>query len=117
MTKPSSGLLPQVTFNILLALSLKPRHGYELMQQVNADSAGRVKLGPGALYGSIKSLVEGGLIEQIPPQATADRRRYYQLTSHGRARLGADIKYYEQTVKLARDRQIFTLRTVGGSRV
>ena len=42
--------LPQVAFSILLALSLKPRHGYEIMKQVEEDSNGKIKLGPGALY-------------------------------------------------------------------
>jgi DNA-binding PadR family transcriptional regulator len=56
-------LMPQISFGIMMALSLKPRHGYEIMQQVTEDSAGRIKLGPGSLYSSIKQLIEAGLIE------------------------------------------------------
>jgi len=105
MNKLLDGLLPQVSFSILLALSLKPRHGYELMQQVEHDSAGRVKLGPGALYGSIKQLHEAGLIEEVP--FMEERRRYYRLTKKGWDRLGAEMRYFENAVKLAHERKLF----------
>lgn len=104
MSKKDSGLLPQVSFNILLALSLKPRHGYELMQQIEHDSNGKVKLGPGALYGSIKQLHEEGLIEEVP--FVEERRRYYRLTKKGWDRLGAEMDYFEQAVRLAHERHI-----------
>ncbi|MGI0135191.1 MAG: PadR family transcriptional regulator [Candidatus Micrarchaeaceae archaeon] len=98
-------LLPRTAFSILLALSLKPRHGYELMQQVEHDTAGRIKLGPGALYGTIKQLVDTHLIEEMPFEG-AERRRYYRLTKRGWDRLGAEMQYYEQTVRLGRERQV-----------
>jgi DNA-binding PadR family transcriptional regulator len=96
-------LLPQVPFSILLALSLKPRHGYEIMQQVDYDSSGKVKLGPGALYGAIKQLRENNLIEEMPFNGS-ERRRYYRLTKKGWDRLGADMNYYKGVVKLAEQR-------------
>ncbi|MDB5163689.1 MAG: PadR family transcriptional regulator [Candidatus Saccharibacteria bacterium] len=100
-----AGLLPQVTFSILFALSLKPRHGYELMQQIEHDSNGRIKLGPGALYGTIKQLVNDNLIEEMPFADDSKRRKYYRLTKKGWDRLSAELKYFEQTVKLARQRK------------
>ena len=106
MNSPSSHLLPQVTFSILFALSLKPRHGYELMQQIEHDSAGRVTLGPGALYGTIKGLREDGLIEEMPFEGSP-RRRYYRLTKKGWDSLNAELEYFEQTVRLARERRAF----------
>ena len=106
MSKRIAGLLPQVTFSILFALSLKPRHGYELMQQIEHDSNGRVKLGPGALYGTIKQLAEENLIEEMPFADDNQRRRYYRLTKKGWDRLGAELKYFESTVKLAQERRI-----------
>jgi DNA-binding PadR family transcriptional regulator len=46
-------LLPQLSFSILMALSLKPRHGYENMRQVKDDSQGKINLGTWfALYGN-----------------------------------------------------------------
>jgi DNA-binding PadR family transcriptional regulator len=103
--KRSMNLLPQVSFSILFALSLQPRHGYEIMQQVERDSAGRIKLGPGALYGSIKQLREAGLIEELQEIAT-DRRRHYKLSPSGWECLNNEIDYYKATVSLARKRMV-----------
>jgi DNA-binding PadR family transcriptional regulator len=105
MGKQSSNLLPQVTFSIIFALSLKPRHGYELMQQIEHDSKGKVRLGPGALYGSIKTLREDALIEEMPFEGN-ERRRYYRLTHKGWERLNAELEYFENTVQLARERKL-----------
>lgn len=94
-------LLPQVSLSILLALSLKPRHGYEIIQQVQEDSEGKIKLGAGALYSSIKQLKLAGYIEEANAEADKDIRRiYYQLTSTGRARLVHELDYFRQSVNL-----------------
>jgi DNA-binding PadR family transcriptional regulator len=106
MNRSVSGLLPQVTFSILLALSLKPRHGYELMQQIDHDSSGRIQLGPGALYGAIKNLREEDLIEEMPFEGDP-RRRYYRLTKKGWERLNAELDYFKHTVRLAQERRVF----------
>lgn len=100
--KYTSNQLPKVAFSILLALSLKPRHGYEIIKQIKEDSDGKINLGPGALYTSIKQLREAGLIQE---EATQDqRRRYYRLTAKGVYALAMEIEYYESAVKLARER-------------
>lgn len=99
--------LPQVAFSILLALTLKPRHGYEIIKQVEEDSFGKIRLGAGALYTSIKQLHEKQLIEEIiTPEDT--RRRYYQLTDKGCEVLNQELEYYEKSLELARKRHIFT---------
>jgi DNA-binding PadR family transcriptional regulator len=103
--------LPRVAFSILLALSLKPRHGYEIIQQVEEDSSGKVKLGPGALYTSIKQLVSQKLIEELP-QPDSHRRRYYQLTIEGRTVLDGELAYYEQAIILARQRNTLAGGTI-----
>jgi DNA-binding PadR family transcriptional regulator len=105
MSRRTTGLLPQVTFSILFALSLKPRHGYELMQQVDHDSQGKLRLGPGALYGTIKQLREDNLIEEMPFEGD-ERRRYYRLTRKGWDNLNAELDYFENTVRLAYERRI-----------
>ncbi len=99
-------LLTQVSFCMLLALSLKPRHGYELMKQIEVDSGGRIKLGPGALYGNIKELRQAGLIEELSATTSEQRRRYYQLTAKGRGRLQQEITYFRETVKIAEQRNL-----------
>jgi DNA-binding PadR family transcriptional regulator len=100
-------LLSRAAFSILLALSLKPRHGYELMQQIEHDTGGRIKLGPGALYGTVKQLRDGNLIEEMPFEGS-ERRRYYRLTKKGWDRLGMELKYYERAVKLATERRVIS---------
>jgi DNA-binding PadR family transcriptional regulator len=102
--KRSMDLLPQVSFSILLALSLQPRHGYEIMRQVEEDSRGKIKLGPGALYGTVKQLREAGLIEEIASKDPADRRRLYRLSPEGWERLNKELDYYKTTVNIARKR-------------
>jgi DNA-binding PadR family transcriptional regulator len=102
-------LLPQISFSILLALSLQPRHGYEIMQQVLEDSGGRIKLGPGALYGSIKQLRIAGLIEQVDGDAVFDRRRYYQLTDSGWKRLDQELQYFRVSLEISQNRKLSNL--------
>jgi len=101
--------LPQVAFSILLALSLKERHGYEIIKQVSEDSNGKINLSPGALYTSIKQLLEQKLIhEKIRDDDT--RRRYYVLTDKGKSVLNAELNYYQNTIELARQRQVMEIR-------
>lgn len=104
--KRSMDLLPQVSFSILLALSLKPRHGYEIMKQVEEDSEGKIKLGPGALYSSIKLLLGAQLIEEVEGEVRAPKRRYYQLTSGGWNRLNNEIDYFKSSVELSKKRTV-----------
>ncbi|HET9174318.1 MAG TPA: PadR family transcriptional regulator [Candidatus Saccharimonadales bacterium] len=97
--------LPQVAFSILLALSLRERHGYEIIKQVAEDSNGKLKLSPGALYTSIKQLNEHGLVEEVP-NLEDPRRRYYRLTARGSKALEDELAYYENSISLARQRHV-----------
>ena len=97
--------LPQVAFSILLALSLKERHGYEIIKQVQDDSQNKITLSPGALYTSIKQLVAQDLIREVP-RPTDTRRRYYRLSDQGKSKLSQELSYYENSVALARQRHI-----------
>jgi len=51
--------------HILIALGEGERHGYAVMQEVADRTAGRVKMSPGTLYGSIKRMLAEGLIEEL----------------------------------------------------
>lgn len=103
--KRSMKLLPQLSFSILMALSLKPRHGYEIMTQVKEDSLEKINIGPGSLYTAIKQLSEEGLIEEM--SEGDDRRRYYKLTKKGRQRLNSELDYFDNTLRLAKQRKVF----------
>jgi len=80
--------LPQAVFQILVALADQDRHGYAIMQDVAARTGGSLKLSPGTLYGSIKRMLEEGLIVEIDdrpgPDEDDERRRYYRITRAGR---------------------------------
>jgi DNA-binding PadR family transcriptional regulator len=75
-------------FQILVALADHDRHGYAIMQDVAERTDGRMKLSPGTLYGSIKRMLDDGLIveldERPDPDHDDERRRYYRLTRSGR---------------------------------
>lgn len=104
MNTPSS-LLPHANFSILFALSLKPRHGYALLQQITTDSGGVATMGAGAMYGALKRLTADHLIEEMPFEGDP-RRRYYRLTNKGWERLEHDVAYYCRIAQLAADRHL-----------
>ena len=75
--------LSEATYLILASLT-EPRHGYGIMQDVEAVSDGRVKLGPGTLYGALTNLLKGRLIRRSGETgAGSDRRKVYALTPLG----------------------------------
>jgi DNA-binding PadR family transcriptional regulator len=76
---PNLPLTPAV-FHILLAFSGGERHGYGIMKQVEADSQGKVTMGPGTLYGSLKRMLEAGLVKESDKRVDPDmddQRRIY----------------------------------------
>jgi DNA-binding PadR family transcriptional regulator len=99
---PTVPLTPAV-FHILLALFGKERHGYDIMKQVEADSQGATKMGPGTLYGSLDRMIETGLVTK--GNARDPRRVYYRLTALGQATLRAETERLSHVSAVAR-RQI-----------
>lgn len=104
----SQAPLTPAVFHILLALAEGERHGYAIMRDVAAQSGGRMRLGPGTLYGSLRRLLEDGLIteaESRPDPALDDeRRRYYRLTPEGRRVAGAEAARLDDLARAARAR-------------
>jgi DNA-binding PadR family transcriptional regulator len=84
--------LPASVMHIVVALAGGEKHGWAIMRDANERSGGTVRMGPGTLYGSIKRMIDQGLLEETeerPDPALDDqRRRYYRLTDLGR-RVGA----------------------------
>ena len=99
--------------HILLALVSQERHGYDIMKQATADSLGAVNLGPTTLYTNIKKLVEQDYIEESDerpdPSRDDSRRRYYRLTSKGRAALGIEMERMNRLVSLGREQHIMQM--------
>lgn len=80
--------LPRDTFQILVSLADRERHGYSVMQDVAERTDGALRLSPSSLYASIKRLLGQGLIEELDerpdPKHDDERRRYYRLSRLGR---------------------------------
>ena len=97
-------------FYILFALAGGDKHGYEIAKQVGEDSMGRVAMGTGTLYGSIKRMLADALIEESghrpAPELDDERRRYYRLTEQGRRALEAELQRYARVVAVARRRDL-----------
>ena len=102
--------LTPTMFYILLALGDVERHGYGIMQELGTRTQGRVKLGPGTLYGSIKRMLADGLIvessERPDPETADERRRYYRLTSYGRRVAMAEAELLACLVEVAREKKL-----------
>lgn len=102
-------LTPQV-FHILLALADAPRHGYAIMREVEERTGGAVRIGAGTLYGAIKRLRDQGWIEELADgpaeeEVADERRRYYRLTSTGRAGARAEAERLERLLEQARSKR------------
>jgi len=97
--------LPAAVFQILVALAAGERHGYAIMQDIETRTDGKMRLGPGTLYGSIKRMLEQGLIEESDerpdPDLDDERRRYYRITRFGRRVAGAETERLSRLVSQA----------------
>jgi DNA-binding PadR family transcriptional regulator len=106
--------LTPAVFHILLALADGDKHGYAIMQEVEALTGGTIRLGPGTLYGSIKRLLAGGLIEESnerpDPELDDERRRYYRLTDFGRRVVTAEAERLLQLVRQAKLKKLLGAR-------
>jgi DNA-binding PadR family transcriptional regulator len=100
--------LSSQAFHILIALAERDQHGYGIMQDVAERTGGEIRLSAGTLYGSIKRLLEEGLIVELRdsqrPKNTHDdeRRRYYRLTPLGRKAAIEESRRMTELLKQAR---------------
>jgi DNA-binding PadR family transcriptional regulator len=95
--------------HILLSLSTEDRHGLGIAADVSSFTGGRILLGPGTLYGTIKRLLDAGLIEDLgEPDARDDdpRRRYYRLSAKGRKALETEAADLASVLSVARRRRV-----------
>ena len=108
--KQANSPLTPAVLHILLALSTQERHGYGIMKQVEAESHGKVKMGPGTLYGSLSRMLDAGLIaegdKKIDPELDDARRIYYKITDLGRQALAAELERYHEVVALAEPKRL-----------
>ncbi|HEX8996442.1 MAG TPA: PadR family transcriptional regulator [Ktedonobacterales bacterium] len=100
--------LTPAVFHILLALAGGERHGYAIMREVANQTGGKMRLGPGTLYGSIRRMLDDGIIEESEarpdPDLDDERRRYYRLTSYGRRVAEAEAARLQALTRVAEER-------------
>jgi len=110
MEKKKAKPLTPAVLHILLALSTRERHGYGIMKQVEADSQGKVNMGPGTLYGSLGRMIDAGLIREsakkVDPNMDDERRVYYKITAPGRKSLAAELERYREVVAVAENKTL-----------
>ena len=94
--------VPTPTLYILVALRGGERHGYGVMQQIDALSDGTVRIGPGTIYGAIKRLLADGIVTEVEGAVGDDpRRRYYRLTALGERLCDAELARLSTLVRRA----------------
>jgi DNA-binding PadR family transcriptional regulator len=96
--------LSPAALHILLALAAEDRHGYGIMREIERQSEGMYKLGPGTLYDNLQRLMDSGLVKETngPSSNNDPRRRYYRLTSFGRQVLTADLERLRSVIREAK---------------
>ncbi|HEV8409581.1 MAG TPA: PadR family transcriptional regulator [Gemmatimonadaceae bacterium] len=106
--------LTPATFQILMSLVDGEQHGYAIMKEVEERTDGAVRLGPGTLYGSLKRLLEDGLVdegaERADPELGDERRRYYRITKFGVAVARAEARRLESVLRTARQKKLIGWR-------
>jgi DNA-binding PadR family transcriptional regulator len=102
--------LTPAVFHILLALADQDRHGYGIMLEVAERTNQQVRMGPGTLYGTLKRMLDGGLIEEggerVDPDLNDERRRYYRMTRQGRRAAAAEAERLQALVRVARAKSV-----------
>jgi DNA-binding PadR family transcriptional regulator len=75
-------------FEILLSLSIRPRHGYGIISDVRERTGGVVTIGTSTLYATIRRMLKAGLIvdhgDQPDEGSDGPPRKYYAITGLGR---------------------------------
>jgi DNA-binding PadR family transcriptional regulator len=103
MREEANSFLPlsPATLHILLSLAGEQLHGYAIMQEVQRQSDGKYKLGPGTLYDNLQKMIDRGLVEELGKKPGDDdpRRRYYRLSPLGRGVLTAEISRLDDVVR------------------
>jgi DNA-binding PadR family transcriptional regulator len=106
--------LSPAVFHILLALADGERHGYAIMREVERSTDGKVRMGPGTLYGAVKKLLASKLIEEVDSNIASERdderRRYYRLTAWGTRVLNAELSRLRAILQLAKGRKLVAPR-------
>ena len=97
--------LRRVEFHILLSLAAGERHGYGIIQDIQARGEASVP-DVGTMYRALARMVESRLIESAArrpaPDAGDERRNYYRITSLGLRVAREEARRLEALTRAAR---------------
>jgi PadR family transcriptional regulator PadR len=97
--------MQEATFLILTALAADSQHGYGIITDVQAISAGRVQLKAGTLYAALERLHADKLVEVDREEIVESRlRRYYRLTPAGGELLAVEAARLQANAHVAMSR-------------
>jgi DNA-binding PadR family transcriptional regulator len=103
-----------VEFHVLLSLSAGERHGYGIIQDIQARGETSVP-DLGTMYRALSRMVEAGLIEgasrRPAPDADDERRHYYRITPRGRNAARAEARRLDLLTRAARSQGLLTRST------
>jgi DNA-binding PadR family transcriptional regulator len=101
--KPAA--LSPVEFHILLSLAAGERHGYGIIQDIEARGETAVP-DVGTMYRALARMMENGLIQaptrRPAPDAGDERRNYYRITDAGWRAARAEARRLEILMRAAR---------------
>lgn len=93
--------LRPVEFHILLSLATGDRHGYGIIQDIEARGDASVP-DVGTMYRALARLVESGLIEPASAPAADERRINYRITAVGLRVAKAEAQRLQALARAAR---------------
>jgi DNA-binding PadR family transcriptional regulator len=97
--------LRPVEFHILLTLAAGERHGYGIIQDIEARGE-TVVPDEGTMYRALARMLENRLIEEgarrPAPDADDERRNYYRITDAGRRAARVEARRLEALTEAAR---------------
>ncbi len=76
-------------FVVLALIEEKPRHGYELIKQIETKSSGQYAPSPGVIYPTLTYLEETGLVKTT----LLDEKKQYSITKEGSVLLGENREF------------------------
>jgi DNA-binding PadR family transcriptional regulator len=100
----TDGLLPlrPVEFHILLSLAAGERHGYGIIQDIEARGEGAVP-DVGTMYRALARMTENGVIAAAPAADAGDERRInYRITDRGLRVARAEAQRLQTLMRAAR---------------
>ena len=86
--------MTETSFYILLCLQAE-MHGDGIVQKVETLTQGKIRLGPGTMYGSLSKMEKDGLIKFIREE---EKRKIYRITELGNEMLQLEMERIERLI-------------------